>query len=122
MLVGKHSWQHEVKRWSEPWPFDRWLEAVCQGRRLAANLARDYYAAQWDPPDCREYVLAGGLFKKAPKSRVVVLDDAAIQKRIAKGVWTTCNALLARKLTDSARRTVAALHVKMGAQAGINKE
>lgn len=126
VIVGRHTWESEVEKWSRPWEFDEWKEVVCRGKIVNADLLVKYYAAQWEPESCHGYAVANKLFlklspktKKIPVSRVVTLDDAEINRRFAVCLWRECGKLLTRRLTPSARQLVSDMHERMRLQAGI---
>lgn len=122
LAVGRHTWREELKPWAEPLEYESWKAIVCGQSYAHDDVLREFYAAQWDAEDCREYMLVEkilGAHPKPPVKRVVTLDDAAVNRRFAKALWRECNALLTRRMTPSARQLVVAMSARTAAQAGL---
>ena len=125
VIVGRHGWRDEVQVWSRPWDYEAWKEAVCAGRYAHENHLRAYYAGQWEPDSCAEYMVANKVFckppkpPKPPKERVVTLDDAAINRRFAMCLWRECVKLLTRRMTPSARQIVVDMEARMRKHIGV---
>lgn len=121
-LVGRHTWEHDVVTWPAPMDYEPWLGEVCQGQELREDRAREFYAAQWEPSSCRQYLMFNKGFvrpARAPKSRVVVLDAAAIDRRFALCLWRECGKLATRKMTPDARALVKSMSDRMAEKLGI---
>lgn len=117
--VKVHTWQSEVKLWAAPISFENWELAVCQGRAADADALKEYYGAQWDAADCREFMMLNKMFKRVPKPRQVVLDVEAVNRRFALCLWRECGKLLTRRMTPEARQIVCGMSERMEQAAGI---
>jgi len=102
VIVQRITWQDDVEEWSRPWEFDEWCKAVCQGKNVNLVLLQKYYAAHWEPASCHAYVVKNKLGidpNKRFKSRIVTLDELAVNRRFALCLWRECGKLLSRRMT-----------------------
>lgn len=130
MVTFKRPWQHELTVWQAPMTYEDWEATLCQGMVGNPIALKQYYEAQWDPLDCREFLLLHKRLKypkpvksprvpKPPVERVVVLDVVGVKRRIAKLLWRETGNLLLRRLTPDARELVLSVRKIAGEQLGI---
>ena len=128
IIVGSHTWHHEVETWTAPIDYDTWHETVCGAMVGNESSLRAYYDAQWDAMSCKEYLITNKMLwkapkpKKPPKERVVTLDDAAINRRYALCLWRESQKLVTRRMTPSARQIVNDMSARMAGQLGISPD
>ena len=112
-----------VELWREPWEYERWRAAVLNGRFLAEDKLQALYAEKWEPKVLYQVLADHNMLRLGPKKpklpRRVVLDQKAVERRVAKAIWLECSKLLVRRMTPDARQWVCDTSGKAQKAAGI---
>ena len=115
-----------VELWRAPWEYETWKAAVLKGRFLAEDKLLALYAEQWEPNVLYQVLADHNMLRLTPKlpkqpkpPRRVVLDQKAVERRVAKAIWLECSKLLVRRMTPDARQWVCDTSGKAQKAAGI---
>lgn len=109
-------------KWHEPWEYDRWRAVGLKDEEADEELLQRLYAEQWEPQELYKAMLHGRWFKgrlRQKKTRQVILDQAAVERRIARAIWVETGRLILRRLEPGARSYVCKVQEQAEKAAGI---